>query len=93
LLQKYGVNGLRKRAQDALDVASYAQRRLNDIGVDAWRNPNALTVVFPKPPESIRTKWQLATQGDISHLIAVPGVTKAQIDDFVADLAAVHQPQ
>lgn len=85
-LQTLGVEGLRKRAYDALDVAAYAERRLRDAGVHGWRNPNALTVVFPRVPDAIREKWQLATQGEISHFIAMPGITSALVDAFVEDL-------
>lgn len=90
-LRSLGIDGLRKRAQDALDMAAYAERRLKEAGVDAWRNPHSITVVFPKMTESLREKWQLATQGPISHLITVPGITKEQIDAFAADVAAAYQ--
>lgn len=89
-LKSLGEEGLRLRAQAALEVAAYAERKLRDAGIAAWRNPNALTVVFPKAPASVREKWQLATQGEISHLIAMPGITKGQVDGFVEDLRAAH---
>lgn len=85
-LQTLGAGGLRKRAYDALDVAAYAVQRLLDAGVRAWRNPNALTVVFPRVPDVRRERWQLATQGDMSHFIAMPGITNDLVDAFVEDL-------
>lgn len=91
-LQTLGSEGLRQRAQAALEVAAYAERRLREAGVPAWRNQNALTVVFPRVPDGVREKWQLATQGDISHLIAMPGITKEQVDALVEDLRCSALP-
>ncbi|HTD29124.1 MAG TPA: histidine decarboxylase [Xanthomonadaceae bacterium] len=82
-----GVEGLRLRAERALALAAYAEAELKAIGIPAWRNPNALTVVFPETSERIKRKWQLATQG-VAHIIVMPNVTRAQIDEFVADMKA-----
>src|SRR5579884_3073400 len=90
-IKTLGAEGLRERAKTALEVAAYAQERLAAAGVAAWRNPNAITVVFPKVPPAVRDKWQLATQGDISHLIVMPGVTRDRIDAFVEDIRATNQ--
>lgn len=87
-LQTLGAEGLRRRAMRSLELAAYAEDRLRSAGVQAWRNPSAITVVFPKIAESVRAKWQLATQGNISHLIVMPGITKEQIDAFVEDVRA-----
>lgn len=86
-IKKMGRDGLLKRALDALDTAAYAVEQLRSIGVEGWRNDNALTVVFPQPSEKICHKWQLATDGAISHLISMPGVTRQHIDAFVRDLS------
>ncbi len=42
-------------------------------------------MVFPKVSDTLRTLWQLATQG-VSHLIVMPNVTSEQIDALVSDL-------
>ncbi|CAM1339646.1 histidine decarboxylase [Tenacibaculum aestuarii] len=85
-LKQLGIEGLQQRYKHSLAVAEYCEAELQKIGVNAWRNPNAITVVLPKTPKSIKDKWQLATEGDISHVICMPNVTKAQIDEFVSDL-------
>lgn len=85
-LKNLNVEGLRNRYLKSLEVAAYCEKRLNEIGVKAWRNPNALTVVFPKTTQAIKTKWQLATEGDIAHIICMPNVTKEQIDLFIDDM-------
>jgi histidine decarboxylase len=35
----------------------------------------------------------LATDGDTSHVICMPGITRGQIDAFVADIAATAPPR
>lgn len=85
-LKKMGVEGLRQRYLSSLEVAEYCEQKLKDIGIAAWRNPNAITVVLPKTPQAVKLKWQLATEGDVSHVICMPNVTKEQIDEFIHDL-------
>ncbi len=86
ILKKLGKEGLIKRAHECLDNAMYLREHLNAIGINAWSNPNALTVVFPKPAIEICKKWQLATDADIAHVICMPGVTKEKLELFVADM-------
>jgi histidine decarboxylase len=85
-LKRMGVEGLRQRFQNSLEVAAYCEKRLNEIGIPAWRNPSAITIVFPKVHDSIISKWQLATQETISHIICMPNVTKEQIDNLILDI-------
>lgn len=87
-IKKLGVEGLRKRALHSLAIAEYAEQKLKEIGIAAWRNPNTITVVFPSPGERIRLKWQLATENGYSHIICMPNVQHAQIDVLVNELAA-----
>jgi len=86
-LKQMGREGLRARAENSLQLALYAVQQLQHIGVNAWRNHNALTVVFPQPSKEICVKWQLASEGGLSHIICMPGITKETIDRFVCDLA------
>jgi histidine decarboxylase len=89
-LRRHGIAGLRKRAEQARDVAEYALRRLTEIGWAAWRNPYALTVMLKTPPGELAARWALATSEGWSRIICLPGVTREQIDRFVADL---HETQ
>jgi histidine decarboxylase len=83
-----GEAGLRARMQTALELADHAERALQAAGVVAWRNPNAITVVFPAVSQDLQRKWQLATARGISHMILMPHITRDQIDAIVADVAA-----
>lgn len=85
-LKRLGIEGLKQRYLQSIDVAEYCENQLKAIGINAWRNPNAITVVLPKTSKSIKDKWQLATEGEISHVICMPNVTKTQIDELITDI-------
>ncbi|MEJ2534530.1 MAG: histidine decarboxylase [Gammaproteobacteria bacterium] len=85
-IRRFGEEGMRRRLEHAMAVADYAEERFREAGIDAHRNRGALTVVFPKPPRAVRDKWQLATAGDISHIICMPQVTREQVDLLLADM-------
>ncbi|AFD07394.1 histidine decarboxylase [Solitalea canadensis] len=85
-IKTLGLEGFKKRVDHSLSVAAYAENRLKSIGLDAWRNQNAITVVFPQPHEIVRKKWQLASERGLSHIICMPNVTESQIDELILDI-------
>ena len=85
-IQRWGIAGLRERAERARSVAAYAKKRLDDIGWPSFRNEHALTVVLKTPPDQVRRKWTLATAGEWSHLITMPGITTHTIDALIEDI-------
>lgn len=85
-IKTLGHEGFRERLQRGQKVAAYTEKRLKELGIPAWRNSNALTVVFPMPSMHIQRKWQLATAEGISHIICMPNVSTEQIDALVEDL-------
>jgi histidine decarboxylase len=91
-IRRLGEAGFRSRVRHSLDLAEYACARLRDIGLDAWRNPHAITVIFPSPSARVRSKWQLASADGFSHLLTLPNVSREQIDQFVSDLSNDRQP-
>ena len=86
-IHHYGSAGLQARAEQGRQVAGYACDRLQRIGWPAWRNPLALTVVLRPLPPDVAARWPLATADGWSHLICMPGVTRARIDAFITDVA------
>lgn len=92
-IRALGLEGMRDRAQQALRVAAYAVEQFNRVGIEAWRNPQALTVVFPQPPDAVKEKWQLASAGGLSHLICMPHVRPEQIDELMSDIQAARGSQ
>jgi glutamate/tyrosine decarboxylase-like PLP-dependent enzyme len=91
-LRRHGIAGLRTRAEQARDVATYAHGRLVEIGWPAHRHPHAFTVVLATPPAAVAQKWPLASQDGQSHIVCMPGVTREQIDAFITDLQAATTP-
>ncbi|MFT3843719.1 MAG: histidine decarboxylase [Lacibacter sp.] len=87
-IEKLGKQGLLQRASSCIELAAYTVHQLNASGIKAWRNDDALTVIFPQPNHWICNKWQLASENGFSHLICMPGVTKNQIDRFIHDCTA-----
>ena len=85
-ISKWGKEGLAKRAMHSVATAEYAVAELQAIGINAWRNPNAITAVFPEISEQLKEKYQLATANGITHLICMPNIQKHHIDAFVKDL-------
>ena len=79
---------MKKRVEHSFEISTYALEKLNKIGIKAWKNPNTFTVVFPTPKVDIKLKWQLASEEGMSHIICMPNVTKAQIDEFINDISS-----
>ena len=75
-IQKLGRSGFREMAVRCLKMADYAIERFREEGIDAWRNNNSVTVVFPRPAPQVLKKWQIAVSHDIGHMIAMPHVTR-----------------
>ena len=90
MIKCLGLDGFRKRALHSLDVAAYAEMRLKEIGVNAWRNPDSITVNLPEPAMEVRIKWQLALENGWCHIICMPNVTKEQIDRLVEEIAETN---
>ena len=90
-LRTLGDAGLRTMVQTCLANAEYAVQQFLAQGIEAWRHPHSITVVFPKPPPSMMEKWTIAPRKNIGHLIVMAHVTRATIDAFVADFAAALQ--
>ena len=87
-IRTMGLAGIRRRVRASIYMAAYVEQELKAVGVAAWRNPNAITVLFPKPSAEIRLKWQLASSGELAHIIAMPGTEKDVLDNFISDIAA-----
>ena len=92
-LKKLHEEGLANIVERSLALADYAIERLATIGVEAWRNRNSITVVFPRPPESLAEQWVIAPQDDIAHIITLPHVHREIIDSFVDDFAEALESQ
>lgn len=83
IIDTKGYEGFKTDIEKCIELAEYAVEKIPN----SWRNHNSITVVIPKPSRNeIIQKWQLATQGDISHLVIMPHVTREKIDLFAAEI-------
>lgn len=89
-IKHHGLTGFQKRVDKSLAMAEYAEDKLLEIGIAAWRNKNAITVVFPAVASHIQERYQLATAGDKTHIILMPNVSRYQVDNFISDLRDSH---
>lgn len=87
MIKSLGLEGFKKRALHSLEVAAYAEMKLKEIGINAWRNPDSITVNLPEPTAQVRIKWQLALENGWCHIICMPNVTTCQIDQLVGEIA------
>ncbi|MBI5724947.1 MAG: histidine decarboxylase [Planctomycetes bacterium] len=92
-IKRAGVDGFRRQVGQCLKNAQYAVEQFRKIGLEAWRNPWAITVVIPRPPAAVLKKWQIAVYGERAHVIIMPSVKIQQIDELVADIAVARQEQ
>ena len=86
-IRKLGKSGFREMVVRCLKMADYAIERFREEGIEAWRNNNSVTVVFPRPEPSVLKKWQIAVSHDIAHMITMPHVTRELVDELVKDVA------
>lgn len=85
-IRAQGKDGFRKIIKRCIETADYAIEQFKMAGIDAWRNKNSITVVFPRPSNAIMNKWQLAIHGKIAHIITMPHVEKRHIHAIIEDI-------
>lgn len=85
-IKSIGEDGLRNRVNECFKKAEYAIKKFNSKGVNAWKNENSITVVFPKPSEKLWRKWCLANCGNCAHIITSHHVSYERIDELVQDI-------
>lgn len=88
-IRSHSWSDWQRRIEHSLNMAQYAVDRLQAAGIDAWRNKNSITVVFPCPSEAVWKKHCLATSGDIAHLITTAHhLDSSKIDELIDDVIA-----
>lgn len=85
-LKRYGHKGIQEMVNHCLEMAQYTLKKLQDAHWPAWINPYSNIVVIKKPSQELIRKWQLATDGEIAHLVLMPHVQSPMIDLFIQDL-------
>lgn len=85
IINTKGMEGFAQDIKQCLELAEYLTMKLPN----AWKNNKSITVVFPRPSKYLVNKWQLASQGNISHVVVMPHVTKEKLDCFIEEY--VHE--
>lgn len=85
-IKQLGSEGLASRYKHSLKIAIYCERKLSEIGVEAWRNPGAITVVMPNLADTVKAKRQLASEVNRTHVICMPNFSFDQVDGFIEDI-------
>lgn len=86
-----GLDGHRRRAQEARDLAAYTHDRLQCLGWRSeWHAPG-FTVTLAQPRQPMPRPWVLGGDQHIGRIITMPGIERAWIDEFLDDLDAVHR--
>ena len=85
-IQKRGIDGFKKEANTCIENAHYLHGRFQEMQYDSFLNKFSNTVVFKRPSNKFMKQWQLAPQGDWSHVVVMQHVTKEVIDRFIEDL-------
>ena len=92
-IKKLGREGFRELVVGSLKMADFAIAAFECLEIEAWRNNNSVTVVFPRPAEPVLSKWQIAVSEDIAHMITMPHVTGAQVEELAADIARARREE
>ena len=92
-LRRLGTAGLRGRAEHARDLAEYLVRRLTELGWPTWRNPHGYTVLLKAPPAELANRWRLSIVDGWTRVSCLPGVTRDQVDRFLAELREGAAPR
>ena len=87
-IHRHGEDGWGQTVHDMLNTAEYAVQRFNEHGIQAWRHRNSPTVVFDRPSQEVFDRWQIAPEGEVAHIITMPHVDFATIDQLVDDCSS-----
>ncbi len=94
-IRTMGVEGFRQEVAGSVERAEYAIDKFREHGIEAWRNPFAITVVFLREYGGVYSdvlrKWQIAAQGERAHMVVTRSTTREMIDRVVADLVAARE--
>ncbi|CAL5209461.1 unnamed protein product [Lathyrus oleraceus] len=83
-LQKKGLVGLENEVCKCITNAPYLHQKLRDAGIGTMLNEFSNTVVFERPLDSeFARRWNLAHEGNISHVVVMQHVTIQMLDSFV----------
>lgn len=91
-LLKLGQKRLEQNVQESIQLARYTVEQMKQHGIHAWRNVNSPIVVFPRPSAEVASRWSLALDGEISHIVCLPYMDENLINQFISEYCADKTP-
>ncbi len=89
LLFKKGIEEYRNEALTCIANAEYLYDLLKTASYPETSHfPDQTIVTFRKPTDKIVKKYQLATEGDLAHVVVMQHVTRKRIEAFSKELLA-----
>lgn len=85
-LRALGHAGLLARIRSCVATATWAERQLERRGWTPWRHPVSTTIVIPRPPDAVISRWRLAAEGPYAHIIIGPHVDRLRLAELLRDL-------
>ncbi len=85
-LQTKGYEGIEQEVHTCIANTHYLQQCLNALAYPCLVNPHSNTVLLKTPANHLVRKWDLAIEGDWSHIVVMQHVTREVIDQFLHDL-------
>ena len=87
IFQKKGRDGFKKEGIRCIENAKYLTQKLQEMKYpNVSHFPNQIIVTFKKPSPELVGKYQLATEGDMAHVVVMQHITKSRIDGFCREL-------
>jgi histidine decarboxylase len=84
---KKGLENIKEDVMRCMQDAQYFKDLLESAGIRCFLNDLSSTVVFQRPPYNVVKKWQLACEGDNAHIIVMPNISRAKLDEFYVELS------
>uniref|UniRef100_A0A6T7NP21 Histidine decarboxylase n=1 Tax=Hanusia phi TaxID=3032 RepID=A0A6T7NP21_9CRYP len=84
--------GFKEDVFRCLYLAQWLVNRMQSLGIEAWMNDLSITVIFPRPAEIVVKRWQLASNGNLSHVVVMPHVTQEMLEVFLKEYLANLSP-
>jgi histidine decarboxylase len=84
-LKTLGLRGFKKHAEYSVSLADFLANSLRQIG---WPDVHQsyLTVSFKRPSKKLVSKWELAVNDKLAHVVCMPHETKEELARFVKDM-------
>ncbi len=79
-------NLFEQEVRSCIDKAIYLHNKLSLAGQYSLLNSYSTTVVFEKPEAAIAQKWQMATLGNIAHVVVMQNHSYELLDHLSANL-------